>query len=42
MSKLAELIEKFCPTGVEYKRLNEIAHYAKKGLTLPKSMKILM
>ena len=27
MSKLAELIEKFCPNGVEYKELNEIAHY---------------
>lgn len=32
MSKLAELIEKFCPNGVEYKELNEIAHYAKKRI----------
>lgn len=32
MSKLDELIAKFCPDGVEYRELNEIAHYAKKRI----------
>ncbi|MFR5452215.1 MAG: hypothetical protein ACLTIG_13280 [Roseburia hominis] len=42
MSKLDELIEELCPAGVQYKKLNEIAHYAKKGLTLLRLIKILM
>lgn len=32
MSRLDELIEELCPDGVEYKELNEIAHYAKKRI----------
>ena len=32
MSKLDELIEELCPAGVQYKKLNEIAHYAKKRI----------
>jgi type I restriction enzyme S subunit len=29
MSKLDELIQELCPNGVEYKTLDEVAHYAK-------------
>ena len=32
MSKLAELVERFCPDGAEYRELNEIAHYAQKRI----------
>ena len=34
MSKLDELIEELCPAGVQYKKLNEIAHYAKKRIDI--------
>ena len=32
MSRLDELIKELCPDGVEYKELNEIAHYAKSRI----------
>jgi type I restriction enzyme S subunit len=32
MSKLDELIQELCPDGVEYKTLEEVAHYAKERI----------
>lgn len=29
MSKIDELIQQYCPNGVEYKTLGEVAHYSK-------------
>lgn len=34
MSRLDELIKKFCPDGVEYKYLGEIAHYGKERVDI--------
>lgn len=32
MSHLQELIDQLCPDGVEYKKLGEVAHYAKERI----------
>ena len=32
MSKLSEMIKELCPDGVEYKKLGEIAYYAKERI----------
>ena len=34
MSRLRELMEELCPNGVEYKKLGEIAHYAKTRINI--------
>ena len=34
MSKLSEMIKELCPDGVEYKKLGEIAHYAKDRIKI--------
>ena len=34
MSKLSETIKELCPDGVEYKKLGEIAHYAKDRIKI--------
>ena len=34
MSRLSEMIKELCPDGVEYKKLGEIAHYAKDRIKI--------
>ena len=34
MSKLSEMLKELCPDGVEYKKLGEIAHYAKDRIKI--------
>ena len=34
MSKLSEMIKELCPDGVEYKKLGELAHYAKDRIKI--------